>query len=226
MSVKAAVGAATAGTDANTELLAIVPGVSSNAETVKNTLQAPEVIVPDASGESVHLTSLFEEKDDIKALGARWDADEKCWYVPAGKALKPFAKWISAESAAGAAITAATAKKNRVPKPAGKPKKLPAKTLKLLVKEENRLQSLTAAHLKDALKLNDQKMAGTKSEQIAKVAEGIVLGAIPRCPSCAGGRPHFDRQTSLYSCPGYMDDSTFVHCNWSSYTLKRRVWQQ
>ncbi|AVR96438.1 DUF5710 domain-containing protein [Pseudoduganella armeniaca] len=35
----------------------------------------------------------FAEKDEAKALGARWDAALKKWYVPAGVDPAPFARW-------------------------------------------------------------------------------------------------------------------------------------
>lgn len=35
----------------------------------------------------------FKEKDEAKALGARWDRQEQSWYVPAGVAASHFAKW-------------------------------------------------------------------------------------------------------------------------------------
>ncbi len=34
-----------------------------------------------------------EEKDDAKALGAKWDKYQKAWYVEKGTDLEPFAKW-------------------------------------------------------------------------------------------------------------------------------------
>lgn len=36
----------------------------------------------------------FREKDDAKALGARWDAAARKWYVPDGKELAPFNAWL------------------------------------------------------------------------------------------------------------------------------------
>ncbi|NQY43924.1 MAG: exodeoxyribonuclease VII large subunit [Legionellales bacterium] len=36
----------------------------------------------------------FPEKDIVKALGGKWDAVSKHWYVPAGMSLVPFAKWL------------------------------------------------------------------------------------------------------------------------------------
>lgn len=38
----------------------------------------------------------FAEKDQAKALGARWDPARKCWYVPDGKDLAAFARWETA----------------------------------------------------------------------------------------------------------------------------------
>lgn len=35
----------------------------------------------------------FEEKDEAKALGAKWDKDNKAWYAPQGTDLKDFSKW-------------------------------------------------------------------------------------------------------------------------------------
>lgn len=40
----------------------------------------------------------FKEKDEAKSLGARWDADARKWYVPAGKDLALFQAWLPAAS--------------------------------------------------------------------------------------------------------------------------------
>ena len=37
----------------------------------------------------------FEDKDEAKALGAKWDKDEKSWYIPPGVNQTPFEKWIN-----------------------------------------------------------------------------------------------------------------------------------
>lgn len=37
----------------------------------------------------------YAEKDEAKALGARWNKDRKAWYVPDGQDLAPFARWAS-----------------------------------------------------------------------------------------------------------------------------------
>lgn len=36
----------------------------------------------------------YPDKDRAKALGARWQATEKCWIVPAGVELAPFEPWL------------------------------------------------------------------------------------------------------------------------------------
>lgn len=68
-------------------------------------------------------------------------------------------------------------------------------------------------------------MSGNKDEMIAKIADGIVLGRIPRCPHCFGGRylfslwrPKFDFKKGTYNCPGYRDDVDFKNCH-KTFTL-------
>ena len=47
----------------------------------------------------------YAEKDEAKALGARWNPTRKSWYVPDGVPVEPFERWL----AGGAAGTADTA---------------------------------------------------------------------------------------------------------------------
>lgn len=44
---------------------------------------------------NVSLKVPFNEKDQAKALGARWNAEAKQWYVPQGVDSAPFAKWFT-----------------------------------------------------------------------------------------------------------------------------------
>ena len=46
----------------------------------------------------------FKEKDEAKALGARWDGGAKKWYVPDGKDLALFAAWLPAGSKTSAPL--------------------------------------------------------------------------------------------------------------------------
>lgn len=47
---------------------------------------------------AVDLKVPYANKDAAKALGARWDADRKTWYAPAGARLEAFAEWMSADA--------------------------------------------------------------------------------------------------------------------------------
>ncbi|MBS0551385.1 MAG: strawberry notch family protein [Proteobacteria bacterium] len=38
----------------------------------------------------------YKEKDEAKALGARWDRQDQAWYVPSGVDAAPFARWAQA----------------------------------------------------------------------------------------------------------------------------------
>jgi len=42
----------------------------------------------------VNLAVPFEHKDEAKALGARWDAQQRVWFVPNGAPIEPFARWM------------------------------------------------------------------------------------------------------------------------------------
>jgi hypothetical protein len=37
----------------------------------------------------------YAEKDQAKALGARWNAERKAWYVPDGTDAAPFERWLA-----------------------------------------------------------------------------------------------------------------------------------
>lgn len=43
----------------------------------------------------------FSEKDQAKALGARWNADRKAWYVPDGQNASAFERWLDPSQEVG-----------------------------------------------------------------------------------------------------------------------------
>jgi Domain of unknown function (DUF5710) len=47
------------------------------------------------NGMRINLKTPFAEKDEAKALGARWDPKKKCWYIQNVANLTPFARWIT-----------------------------------------------------------------------------------------------------------------------------------
>ena len=56
---------------------------------------------------NINLKVPFNEKDQAKSLGARWNAETKLWYVPVGVEIALFNKWLS--SATNIALTQTTA---------------------------------------------------------------------------------------------------------------------
>ncbi len=52
------------------------------------------------NADRVFLEVPFSQKDKAKALGARWDGDERKWYIPAGLDISSFGAWLPAVTAA------------------------------------------------------------------------------------------------------------------------------
>jgi len=68
---------------------------------------------PADTKERTYLNVPFREKDEAKALGARWDRDEQSWYVPRGVDPQPFAKWQKGASDGRPEPVAQTAEQKR-----------------------------------------------------------------------------------------------------------------
>jgi exodeoxyribonuclease VII large subunit len=51
--------------------------------------------------DDTYLTTNYRDREQVKALGARWDPLQKRWFVPTGRDLAPFAAWLSAEARLG-----------------------------------------------------------------------------------------------------------------------------
>lgn len=49
---------------------------------------------PNISQYDTKLNTPYAEKNQAKALGAKWDSNNKTWYVPAGLDLDKFSKWL------------------------------------------------------------------------------------------------------------------------------------
>ncbi|MEN9418112.1 MAG: hypothetical protein RI988_1732 [Pseudomonadota bacterium] len=58
--------------------------------------------------EGTYLITRYIDREAVKALGARWDAEVRRWFVPPGRDLAPFAAWLPATEE-GAAPSAARA---------------------------------------------------------------------------------------------------------------------
>lgn len=57
----------------------------------------------------LYLTVPYAQKDQAKALGARWGTNKRCWYVPDGVPADAFAQWAASPQAGGVPTIAATA---------------------------------------------------------------------------------------------------------------------
>lgn len=55
---------------------------------------AEPVKVPERSRAPTYLAVPYKQKEQAKALGARWDKEAGAWYVPANIELAPFAQWV------------------------------------------------------------------------------------------------------------------------------------
>ena len=60
---------------------------------------APKTKALKASDVATYLYVPFDDKDEAKRLGARFDGQKKCWYVPAGTDLSAFSKWMPSSGA-------------------------------------------------------------------------------------------------------------------------------
>jgi putative DNA primase/helicase len=52
-----------------------------------------------ATSERTYLVVPYEEKNEAKALGARWDTENKAWYAPAGVHLDSLKRWMPDQDA-------------------------------------------------------------------------------------------------------------------------------
>lgn len=86
----------------------------------------------------------FSEKDQAKALGAKWNAEAKHWYVPQGVNAEPFAKWFTADGVSAASTPAPATKQA----PAAKPTPISNDAI------ENDLDAINA-RLRDAFEARD-----------------------------------------------------------------------
>jgi phage/plasmid primase-like uncharacterized protein/antirestriction protein ArdC len=64
-----------------------VAGVSSSGRSLG------AQIVSTRAEAAIHIAVPFAEKDEAKALGARWDREAQSWYIPTGAELTPFTRW-------------------------------------------------------------------------------------------------------------------------------------
>ena len=74
-------------------------------------VRAPTLIREDhpamtTSDDRTYLAVPYDEKDDAKAFGAKWDRQAKAWYVPAGVEIDAFSAWLPARGQVHIAVDA------------------------------------------------------------------------------------------------------------------------
>lgn len=47
-----------------------------------------------ANAKKIAIKVPFDDKDEVKSLGARWDKDHKTWYILSTMDKTKFAKWL------------------------------------------------------------------------------------------------------------------------------------
>jgi DNA topoisomerase III len=75
--------------DANIERMAGAPRKGGGKTYAKGRIEGDWKV---AIAEGTKITVPFDKKEDAKELGARWNADEKCWVIPKGHDTAPFQK--------------------------------------------------------------------------------------------------------------------------------------
>jgi len=112
------------------------------------------------NNEITYLHVPFDQKDQAKALGARWNGTEKKWFVPAGVPIKPFSRWLNAPPPKPEKKTLDTSRWVRVPEHS------PRLYVDLVPKTGwySNLRSELAPHEWDLVRFTAYKVAGNKCE--------------------------------------------------------------
>jgi hypothetical protein len=164
-----------------------------------------------------------EKIDELLATGKLKKVDEfAAIYGPVPDEIK------AAMSLTTSGGKSAGGKKGAAAKSVGKPLKgtpMPAATKKKVATLATELAGkLKTDALKATLKANGQSTTGAKDELVQRCAQGAIMGRIPTCPLCSGGKLKYDAATGIYACPGYMDDADFRPCFFKSADVTRGIW--
>jgi len=90
-------------------------------------------------------------------------------------------------------------------------------------KEKKKLEDQSVQELKQICRYNLMVQTGNKDEIIDRIAQSTVLGVIPKCPLCGGGRPKYG--SGFWFCEGYRDDTDWRDCHWIGLDIKRTPWK-
>lgn len=90
---------------------------------------------------------------------------------------------------------------------------------------------LSLPELKEMCERNAQLKGGTKPELLQRCIDGMLYGALPRCPECGGGLLKVVYAQQLghggqgkFSCPGFHDGDAFQRCPYTASSAERLPW--
>jgi len=92
-------------------------------------------------------------------------------------------------------------------------------------KFRQKLQNYTVSRLRSVLVRNGQKKGGNKDELINRCTDGIIYGALPKCPLCKTGFLYY--ATGMYRCNGTFDRQAQrkTLCSYETDEVKRTKWK-
>eukprot|EP01094_Clydonella_sp_ATCC50884_P003615 TRINITY_DN1275_c0_g1_i3.p1 TRINITY_DN1275_c0_g1~~TRINITY_DN1275_c0_g1_i3.p1 ORF type:complete len:1010 (-),score=329.36 TRINITY_DN1275_c0_g1_i3:98-3097(-) len=70
------------------------------------------------------------------------------------------------------------------------------------------------AEVKEMLLLNMQSVSGGDDDVVRRCAQGMVFGALEKCPKCKAGNLHFEDHTDTWRCSNF--SSSWAKCQYSS----------
>jgi hypothetical protein len=130
----------------------------------------------------------FKEREELLALGAKFDYRGRTWFVPFGKDANPFAKWLGADAAAAIAAHNAAVPLDRGPSgasgsqvpmadaPPERPQIAPEAVPKMSV-----------GALKEELSARGIDASGKKADLVGRLKDAIETAPAPAGAAAAGG---------------------------------------
>ncbi|WP_413208293.1 DUF5710 domain-containing protein [Rhodospirillum sp. A1_3_36] len=87
------------------------PKPTLSTEAIPTDMKAPEK----EPGQRIYLAVPFDEREQAKKIGAKWDRAEKSWYVPEGTKATAFAQWEKKDRIQASSLAPAETESQRVP---------------------------------------------------------------------------------------------------------------
>jgi hypothetical protein len=89
----------------------------------------------------------------------------------------------------------------------------------------NQCMNYTRVKLQKLCELNELPKSAGKNVLAERIADAMLLGKIPKCPSCNGGRLRFNLLKGTYYCPGYIDGGHFYQDLGDDYIFCNRTFE-